>query len=136
MINNELQFLLVISDKTTAAISAFRLRLLGFRVEMVGRGEDVAATLPQFTPGLAIVELALPGISGFELISLLRKELPTEIPIIALSPDSSPESVKQAFLAGANEYLLMPFDPAVLEQKIEQLTSPASSRQLAFAKGA
>lgn len=136
MINNEHQFLLVISDKTTASISAFRLRLLGFQVEMVGRGEDVDAMLPQFMPGLAIIELALPGISGFETISLLRRQLPVEIPIIALSPDASPESVKQAFLAGASEYLLMPFDPAVLEQKIEHLISTTSTRQLAVAKGA
>lgn len=136
MINTNLSLLLVVSDKTTALISAFRLRLLGYHVEMVGRGEDVAALFPQFSPGLAIVELALPGLSGFETISQLGRELPTQIPVIALSPDSSQESVKQAFLAGASEYLLMPFDPAMLEQKIETLISDSESMQLVSSRGA
>ena len=130
---NQIRLLLIVSDRTTASISEFRLRLLGYGVTLVGRGEDFAAATSESEPDLVIVELALPGLSGFETITHIRRK--SAMPIIALSPDSSPESVRQAFVAGASEYLLMPFDPATLEEKIERLTSANSSLQLASGRG-
>lgn len=131
---NQIRLLLIISDRTTASISEFRLRLLGYDVALIGRGEDYEAASAEFEPNLAIVELALPGLSGFETIAQIRRK--SAMPMIALSPDSSPESVRQAFIAGATEYLLMPFDTASMEEKIERLSGANSSLQLTSGRGA
>lgn len=117
--------LLIISDRVTASITEFRLRLLGYRVALIDRGEDIAEATSDQSPDLAIVELALPGMSGFEAIARLRKDVHPELPVIALSPDASHDSLRQASMAGAAEYVLMPFDPATMEQKIEQQLSAA-----------
>lgn len=121
MSNNNASLLLIISDRITASITEFRLRLLGYNVLLVDRGEDMPEAVNQHRPDLAIVELALPGMSGFEAIARLRREVDPGLPVVALSPDASHDSLRQASLAGAAEYVLMPFDPATMEQKIEAL---------------
>ncbi|MCR9201778.1 MAG: response regulator [Planctomycetaceae bacterium] len=118
--------LLIVSDSVTASITEFRLRLLGYHVELIDRGEGIAEATARQSPDLAIVELALPGMSGFEAIARLRRDVHPELPVIALSPDASHDSLRQASLAGAAEYVLMPFDPATMEQKIEQQLASAS----------
>lgn len=126
MAENIGRILLVQHDRLAAAITSFRLRLLGYDITAVERGEDVPAAMEKQLPNLILVEIKLPGINGFEVIKRIRaKESTAEIPILIASPDSTPESVQQAFLAGATEYLLMPFDPATLEQKIETLLADA-----------
>ena len=121
MLHNNAHVLLIISDRTTASITEFRLRLLGYGVRLIDRGEELSEAISERLPDLAIVELALPGMTGFEAIARLRREASPELPVIALSPDASHDSLRQASMAGAAEYVLMPFDPATIEHKIETL---------------
>ncbi len=122
------RLLLVQHDPQSAAITEFRLKLLGYDVASVDRGEDVPSAIQAGIPNLVLVETRLSGISGFEVISRLRADKSTkEVPIMACSPDATPESVRQAFVAGASEYLLMPFDPATLEHKVESLLTAAGT---------
>ena len=127
MVDNIGRLVLVQHDLLAAAITAFRLRLLGYDIVSVERGEDVPAAVQDDVPDLVLVETNLPGINGFEVINRLRSQEKTaHVPILVSSPDSTPESVRQAFLAGATDYLLMPFDPATLESKIESLLETAA----------
>ena len=108
----------------TAAIIGFRLQLLGYDVTPISAGEDVPAEIDDHIPDLVLVDTRLPGIDGFEVISRIRAhDRSADVPVLACSPDSSPESVQRAFLAGADDYLIIPFDPAILESKIETLLS-------------
>lgn len=133
MSHHNASVLLIISDRVTASITEFRLRLLGYHVDLIDRGEDIATVTAGKTPDLAIVELALPGMSGFEAIARLRRDVHPELPVLALSPDASHDSLRQASLAGAAEYVLMPFDPATMEHKIEQQL--ASTSFVSFSAG-
>lgn len=130
MTHNNAHVLLIISDRTTASITDFRLRLLGYDVQLIDRGEDLSQAVGRQQPNLAIVELALPGMTGFEAIARLRREASPDLPVIALSPDASHDSLRQASMAGAAEYVLMPFDPATMEHKIENLLGMATSLTL------
>lgn len=122
------RLLLVQQDLLAGSIAAFRLRLLGFDITCVERGEDVPAAVMEQVPDLILVETRLPGINGFEVISRLRADEKTSnVPVLACSSDSTPESVRQAYMAGATDYLLMPFDPAILEQKVETLLEGADT---------
>ena len=69
-----------------------------------------------------IVDLYLPGIDGIELINRLRSDNATaEIRVMVFSIDSDLNVVANAFAAGANDYLMTPYDPAVLQDKIAKL---------------
>ncbi|APZ94722.1 response regulator [Fuerstiella marisgermanici] len=116
------RLLLVQHNQQTADITSFRLQLLGYDVVSLKRGEDVPQSVELQLPDLLLVESRLPGIDGFEVTSRLRaNERTAAIPVLICSPDSSRESVRNAFSAGADDYLIMPFDPATLENKVESL---------------
>lgn len=73
-------------------------------------------------PDAAVVDMFLTGMSGLTLMQALRA-LPglTHLPMIAISALGFSEIVEQAVAAGANDFVLKPFDPAVLAQKVARL---------------
>jgi len=70
-----------------------------------------------------IVDHVLPGMDGVEFINRLSNDVRTsEIPIMFLSTKADLDDVQRAYNAGADEYLVIPYDPIVLESKVERLT--------------
>ena len=122
MHNDTPSILLVEEDETLADITAFRLELLGYRVSQARSGEAALQSAHELAPELMIVDLYLPGIDGIELINRLRSDNATAaIPVMVFSIDSDLNIVANAFAAGANDYLMTPYDPAVLQEKIAKL---------------
>lgn len=122
MRNETPSILLVEEDETLADITAFRLELLGYRVSLARSGEAALQSAHAEKPDLMIVDLYLPGIDGIELINRLRSDNATAaIPVMVFSIDSDLNIVANAFDAGANDYLMTPYDPAVLQEKITKL---------------
>lgn len=114
--------LLAEEDDLLAEIIAFRLELLGYRVDRVKGGQDLLEQTRVGLPDLIIVDLFLPDMSGFDLINQLSSESRTDpIPILVFSTDSELESVEKAYAAGADDFLVVPFDPTVMESKVEEL---------------
>ncbi|MEW4455837.1 response regulator [Bremerella sp. JC817] len=117
--------LVVEDDPLLADITAFRLELLGFDVQTVETAEDAIELCEESHVDVVIVDLELAGMKGLELINQLQLGEEThETPILVFSTDPSLDVVQKAFKAGAKDYLVTPYDPAVLEHKIERLLSP------------
>jgi len=76
---------------------------------------------------LIIVDMENSGGSGglAFLETVGRDEQTTTIPVIALSADAELDSVLRAYRAGATDYLVTPYNPRVLETKVEQLAASA-----------
>ncbi len=122
--------LIVEEEATLADVTAFRLELLGFSVEVARSGEEALPLVKQRKPDLMIIDLKLPGAGGVALIEQLASENETAaIPILALSFDAELEQVQRAFTAGATDYLVAPYNPAVLEEKVEKLLAEAAAHQ-------
>ena len=122
--------LLIEGDPTLLEITAFRLELLGYQVVSHDSAERGIEWLSQQLPDLIIVDYVLPGMDGVEFINRLSNETRTsDIPIMFLSTNGDLEDVQKAYNAGADEYLVIPYDPVVLESKVERLTSAALQHQ-------
>jgi CheY-like chemotaxis protein len=118
------QILFVEEDPVLLEITAFRLELLGYQVETQQSGERALEWLRDHMPTLIIVDHVLPGMDGCEFINRLSNDTRTsEIPIMFLSTNGDLEDVQKAYNAGADEYLVIPYDPIVLESKVERLVS-------------
>src|SRR5689334_2469959 len=118
------QILLIEGDRTLLEITAFRLELLGYAVETLDTAERALDWLRDKLPSLIIVDHVLPGIDGIEFINRLSNDTRTsEVPVMFLSTNGDLEDVQKAYNAGADEYLVIPYDPMVLEAKVERLTS-------------
>jgi len=116
------QILLVEEDRTLADITAFRLELLGYMVRCAHSAEEALDALDHELPDVIILDLYLPGMDGLELTNRLSNDHRTcGIPVMAFSSDSDLGKVQRAYAAGVKDYLLTPYDPAVLERKLEKL---------------
>lgn len=78
------------------------------RLTVVGSttsGEGALEILETTTPDLAVVDLAMSGMDGFELIRAIRDRLP-DLPILVISMYGDPAHIREAVAAGADGYLL------------------------------
>jgi DNA-binding response OmpR family regulator len=116
------RLLLVQSEPVLAELTSFRLELLGYQIELVGSGGEAIASIQTSPPDLVIVDTQLPDVDGIEWIARVRGEYSAEqLPICVFSLDPSLETVERAFHAGTQDYLIIPFDPTVMEEKVESL---------------
>ena len=124
------QILLTLTESVLRELVAFRLELLGFNVETAQDGGQTLVAIERKMPDLVIVDTTLRDGDGLEWIARLRAEYSQDqIPVIVFSLDPSLETVERAFHAGAQDYLITPFDPTVMEEKVEKiLSSQATAR--------
>ena len=118
------QILLIEEDPLLLEITAFRLELLGYEVVKAELAEKALDWLQNNLPTLVIVDQFLPGLDGIEFLNRISNDVRTsEIPVIFLSANADLEDVQKAYNAGADEYLVIPYDPLVLESKVEGLVT-------------
>jgi DNA-binding response OmpR family regulator len=127
MAMDSLKILLVEDDRTLAEITEFRLELLGYDVDVVESAAATHAWLGERLPDVVILDLALCGSEGFDLLNKLSNDERTNpVPVLVFSTSGDLDCVQRAYGAGADEYLVTPYDPANLEEKIEKLTAQKS----------
>jgi CheY-like chemotaxis protein len=86
-------------------------------------GIEALETARAWTPDLIILDIMMPGMTGYEVCSALRSEPGTrEIPIIVLSASDHVEAMIGALDAGADDFLRKPFAAPELRAKIRNIT--------------
>lgn len=108
MLNEDKKTILIVEDDAFA-VKAHQLRLEreGIAVEVVATGTEAMVRLEKTPPHVVLLDLMLPGASGFDILAAIKKS-PTwkDVPAIILSNLGQPEDIAQAKSLGANEYLL------------------------------
>ena len=101
----------------------------GHAVGVLGDGEDALRALRRRKPDLAIVDMAMPQMTGSELIKIVRRDPELyDVPILVLTARRSAEDEAIARQAGANGYLRKPFEPERLVSMVNQILEWARSR--------
>jgi|GEM_PF-1504720 len=119
---NQAKLLMVEPELVLAELATFRLELLGYRLEVVSSGAEALDRLRHEPIDLLILDTKLPEGDGLEWLTELRLEFKADqVPALVFSLDPSLEMVRRAYLAGAQDYLITPFDPTVLEEKVQRL---------------
>ena len=120
--------LLIEEEPTLLDIAAFRLELLGYVVVTYDSADRALAWLAANLPDLIAVGY-LADMDPVEFLNRISDDPRTsETPILYLSPNSDLDEVQRAYTAGADEYLLTPFDPLVLEKKVEGLFAASATQ--------
>ena len=102
--------LVVEDERVIARLLKETLQVEGFQVVTVLNGEDAVQFALRETPHLIILDLALPGMDGYEVASCLRMHHKTmHIPIIALSSFGELSEKVRAFEIGVDDYITKPF---------------------------
>ncbi|MCS7082314.1 MAG: response regulator [Bacteroidetes bacterium] len=97
-----------------------RLRREGYEPEAAESGPQALACIARRVPDLILLDIMMPGLSGYELISILRAQPATqEVPIILVSAKGETEDIVQGLSLGANDYVTKPVNLPVLKARIE-----------------
>lgn len=116
--------LLVEDSLTETEVLTGYLRQAGLRVVSVTSGEEAHLKLEGAKPDLVILDVILPGQSGFELCRQLKSNSSTKaIPIVMCSTKGTEADKLWGSMLGADAYLRKPVNQQQLIQTIQQLTS-------------
>lgn len=97
------------------------LKLKGYRVIPAADGMEALEKLPTEKIDLLVTDLNMPNIDGFKLIKTLREDpMYGELPIIVLSSLSKDEDVNAGMAAGANSYLIKPFNTKRIQYEVSK----------------
>lgn len=121
------QILVIEEEPILLDILAFRLELLGYNVETKDTADAAINWLASNIPDL----IAVGHLGDMEPVEFLNRisddPRTSETPMLLLSADSDLDAVQRAYNAGADEYLLTPFDPMMLEKKVHDLLLSAGT---------
>ena len=127
--NRPRRILAVDDEEDARLLVSACLEKAGFVVETATGGKEALARVENFRPDLVLLDIVMPGMDGFEICRRLRsKPVTARIPMIMITVKSSAEYVKKSVSLRINGYIVKPFDPDVLIErvrKILQLKAPA-----------
>jgi CheY-like chemotaxis protein len=105
------------------------LRSLGYEVETAEDGLSAVDKAHRRVPDIIVLDLELPGISGFEAAVRLRQAPDTrDIPMIAATGYSHVKQLNQARDCGFDSIVVKPCEPAALVAEIDRLLARANRR--------
>jgi DNA-binding response OmpR family regulator len=109
-------------DPDILDLVAFRLERSGYTVLQARDGEEALALAVKELPDLAVLDVMMPKLDGFELTRRLRAEAATSrMPIILLTARAQDADVQRGFDAGADDYLRKPFSPEELRARVQAI---------------
>lgn len=117
--------LLVEDDPVVAAVVQDLLRQQGHVVEHAAHGLAAMAALQADAFDLALLDLDLPGLDGFELARLLRKQ-GRRLPLLALTARADADAERQALAAGMDGFLRKPVTGAMLAEALSAQAAQAA----------
>ena len=110
-------------DETDIAqLLKLKIESMGNKAEWVSSGEKALEFMKERNYNLLVLDWMLPGLSGIELIQMIRAEKSMkDTPILMLTAKSDPGNIVEAFEMGADDYVTKPFRPEVLKARIGAL---------------
>ena len=113
------QILVVEDERDIAALVAFHLTKEGFRVRTVASGLDAMEAIRAERPDLVVLDLMLPGMSGYEILHELRRRPEVaDVPVVVLTARRDEEDRIRGLQLGADDYLTKPFSPRELVLRV------------------
>lgn len=114
-----MKLLLVDDDADLRAVTRFALQQAGFLVVGAGTVAEAVAAFGREQPDLVLLDINLPGGSGFEICSTIRRS--SRVPIMMLTVRGEEEDLVHALELGADDYLTKPFSPRTLVARVKAL---------------
>ena len=123
------QSILVVEDDVHIAdLLRFLLERQGYEVEVCADGRAALACIEKgaITPCMILLDVMLPFFDGFELVRSIRARAGWgEIPVLMLTAKTMESDIVRALDAGANDYILKPFQPNELMARVRRYARAA-----------
>ena len=129
--------LVVDPDDGFRGFTSSLLRRVGYHTVEKTTGESAIAAARQAQPSLVLLEIELPGVSGYQVCRELRDHFGEELPIVFVSGSRTEALDRVAGLhIGADDYLVKPVAPEELVARIKRLLARSALHQSAATRAA
>jgi len=109
-------------DEDIRTLVAYRMEKAGYAVLQARDGEEAVSLALEHRPDLAIIDVMMPRLDGYEATRQLRERDETKrMPIILLTARAQEADVQRGFEAGADDYIRKPFSPQELRARVQAI---------------
>jgi two-component system phosphate regulon response regulator PhoB len=114
---------LVVDDEPDiVALIAYHLAKAGFRVSTATTGDEALEHARRDRPSLIVLDLMLPGLSGFDVLESIRRNNETkDVAVLMLTARREEPDRIRGLSLGADDYLTKPFSPAELVLRVQAI---------------
>jgi DNA-binding response OmpR family regulator len=118
--NGQPLILIADDDPDILALVSFRLERAGYEVVQARNGEEAVQVALARRPDLAVIDVMMPRVDGYEATRQLRQhEQTSRMPIILLTARMQEEDIARGFDAGADDYVKKPFSTTELRERVQ-----------------
>ena len=123
---------IVEDDAEIRELEQYALESSGFQAEGFERAAPFYAAISKALPDLVLLDIMLPGINGYELLKQIK---PTGTPVIFITAKGSVQDRVQGLRAGADDYLVKPFEIVELIARVESVLRRAGKASSVYTLG-
>lgn len=116
--------LVVEDDNTIRELVEMILLHAGFEVATAREGREALELLRRSRPDLVLLDIAMPGIDGLEVLKRVRQRGYT-VPVLMMTANRSAQVVRDVMALGGNGYVLKPFGPEELVTRVKKALFPS-----------
>jgi DNA-binding response OmpR family regulator len=103
---------------------AFMLRFAGYEVLAAANGEEAVQCATREVPDLILMDVRMPRMTGYDACRLMKANPNLrDVPVVFLSAKGQESEIQSGLDAGAEEYLLKPFSPDELTNRVRSILS-------------
>jgi DNA-binding response OmpR family regulator len=121
--------ILVIDDNDDIrGLLSLVLQKEGYEVLEAAGGSEALIKINESKPDLILLDVMMPGLSGLEVLATIRESREkkiSEVPVIMITAKSTIDDIDAAIELGANSYIVKPFRPANLVEKVSEIFQAA-----------
>ena len=103
---------------------AFTLRFAGYEVVAANNGEEAVQTASRELPDLILMDVRMPRMTGYDACRVMKANPDlADVPVVFLSAKGQETEIQTGLDSGAEEYLLKPFAPNQLTERVRAILS-------------
>jgi len=119
-----MEILVVEDDEAIRNLIVSQLQDAGFDVSTACDGVEGLASIRNRRPDAVLLDINMPNMDGFAVLEKLKSDPATsELPVLMLSAQSSPEDIHRAVHMGADDYIGKPFETRQLLRRVNRILS-------------
>ncbi len=112
---------LIVDDNPMNVDILRRILRKEFVLQTATNGQECLDLIPEFRPQLVLLDIMMPGLSGYEVCERIKSgAVGGLVPVILVSGKGSPEDIQKGYESQADDYLVKPFDHKQLLEKVRE----------------
>lgn len=121
------RILIAEDERDIRDLITFTLNYAGYEVIATSNGEEACAKAEEIIPDLILLDVRMPRMNGYEACAKIKSTPPLKhIPVVFLSAKGQEAEVQTGLQAGAIEYILKPFAPDHLIERVKAILASQS----------